>query len=148
MDNSRATQWGCCSSTNNENWRSMDNSRATQWGCCYPILLTGLLASGFWHQASGSLPLTRLLLHKGFHHRCHLLTEATAIEDAVVPHPCHFQVLFADRRDIAAQIQRARGLASAGNIIQLTFHGQQRSEEHTSELQSRENLVCRLLLEK
>src|SRR5436309_14800591 len=26
--------------------------------------------------------------------------------------------------------------------------GRQRSEEHTSELQSRENLVCRLLLEK
>src|SRR5690606_40488435 len=34
----------------------------------------------------------------------------------------------------------------------LPFHPlagfQQRSEEHTSELQSRENLVCRLLLEK
>src|SRR5690606_40531129 len=28
------------------------------------------------------------------------------------------------------------------------FGGQNRSEEHTSELQSRENLVCRLLLEK
>src|SRR5204862_633947 len=27
-------------------------------------------------------------------------------------------------------------------------HGQQRSEEHTSELQSRRDLVCRLLLEK
>src|SRR5690606_40829463 len=27
-------------------------------------------------------------------------------------------------------------------------HAAQRSEEHTSELQSRENLVCRLLLEK
>src|SRR6266511_5376412 len=27
-------------------------------------------------------------------------------------------------------------------------HGRPRSEEHTSELQSRENLVCRLLLEK
>src|SRR5690606_40923390 len=27
-------------------------------------------------------------------------------------------------------------------------HGDDRSEEHTSELQSRENLVCRLLLEK
>src|SRR5690606_42048351 len=26
------------------------------------------------------------------------------------------------------------------------FHGLRRSEEHTSELQSRENLVCRLLL--
>src|SRR5690606_40126586 len=31
----------------------------------------------------------------------------------------------------------------------LTFNGtMDRSEEHTSELQSRENLVCRLLLEK
>src|SRR5690606_40683788 len=28
------------------------------------------------------------------------------------------------------------------------FPGEGRSEEHTSELQSRENLVCRLLLEK
>src|SRR5690606_40374730 len=28
------------------------------------------------------------------------------------------------------------------------WHAQARSEEHTSELQSRENLVCRLLLEK
>src|SRR5690606_41288939 len=28
------------------------------------------------------------------------------------------------------------------------FFGRSRSEEHTSELQSRENLVCRLLLEK
>src|SRR5690606_41030521 len=33
----------------------------------------------------------------------------------------------------------------AGSV--LTFE-HQRSEEHTSELQSRENLVCRLLLEK
>src|SRR5690606_40963543 len=31
-----------------------------------------------------------------------------------------------------------------GNLV-FSFH---RSEEHTSELQSRENLVCRLLLEK
>src|SRR5690606_39871200 len=30
----------------------------------------------------------------------------------------------------------------------LAHHGLKRSEEHTSELQSRENLVCRLLLEK
>src|SRR5207302_10053133 len=30
----------------------------------------------------------------------------------------------------------------------LPFAGEGRSEEHTSELQSRENLVCRLLLEK
>src|SRR5207302_6085455 len=32
-------------------------------------------------------------------------------------------------------------------IVQATLPGD-RSEEHTSELQSRENLVCRLLLEK
>src|SRR5207302_4009757 len=30
----------------------------------------------------------------------------------------------------------------------VPFFGEARSEEHTSELQSRENLVCRLLLEK
>src|SRR5690606_30488103 len=37
-----------------------------------------------------------------------------------------------------------------GITDQLSYHykGNQRSEEHTSELQSRENLVCRLLLEK
>src|SRR5690606_39715665 len=29
----------------------------------------------------------------------------------------------------------------------VTWYGKWRSEEHTSELQSRENLVCRLLLE-
>src|SRR5690606_14075610 len=39
------------------------------------------------------------------------------------------------------------------NTLQADFSGQyrnpkNRSEEHTSELQSRENLVCRLLLEK
>src|SRR5690606_41697570 len=33
-------------------------------------------------------------------------------------------------------------------IIALNNHSFTRSEEHTSELQSRENLVCRLLLEK
>src|SRR5690606_8446814 len=32
--------------------------------------------------------------------------------------------------------------------VHLLDGGLQRSEEHTSELQSRENLVCRLLLEK
>src|SRR5690606_40717383 len=39
-----------------------------------------------------------------------------------------------------ARDQRLRGRGQCG--------GPPRSEEHTSELQSRENLVCRLLLEK
>src|SRR5690606_39564552 len=34
---------------------------------------------------------------------------------------------------------------SSGEVL---INGRDRSEEHTSELQSRENLVCRLLLEK
>src|SRR5690606_41749290 len=34
------------------------------------------------------------------------------------------------------------------NLLMLTLSRGGRSEEHTSELQSRENLVCRLLLEK
>src|SRR5690606_41976611 len=48
------------------------------------------------------------------------------------------------------QLGAARAIAAAcqhhgGQTAALTH---QRSEEHTSELQSRENLVCRLLLEK
>src|SRR5438874_8036539 len=34
------------------------------------------------------------------------------------------------------------------SLVQETAHDHQRSEEHTSELQSRRDLVCRLLLEK
>src|SRR2546427_9407949 len=35
-----------------------------------------------------------------------------------------------------------------GQATHLAPHGIERSEEHTSELQSQSNLVCRLLLEK
>src|SRR5690606_39663123 len=41
--------------------------------------------------------------------------------------------------------QRAATLSLCGTV---TLPAARRSEEHTSELQSRENLVCRLLLEK
>src|SRR5690606_41962098 len=40
------------------------------------------------------------------------------------------------------------GVTSCGRGGALLLDGPPRSEEHTSELQSRENLVCRLLLEK
>src|SRR5207302_10889015 len=39
-------------------------------------------------------------------------------------------------------------LHQAMQIREELIEAEQRSEEHTSELQSRENLVCRLLLEK
>src|SRR2546429_3518459 len=63
-----------------------------------------------------------------------------------------------DRKAIAAQIlPTLRGAVSsnrravahyADDDDALTFAGSKRSEEHTSELQSRLHLVCRLLLEK
>src|SRR5690606_10535259 len=48
--------------------------------------------------------------------------------------------------DLAALVHRVHGAEHAAAVadgLELA-----RSEEHTSELQSRENLVCRLLLEK
>src|SRR5690606_41402549 len=43
---------------------------------------------------------------------------------------------------------RRRGVEGAGHGVAPGLPRRVRSEEHTSELQSRENLVCRLLLEK
>src|SRR3712207_8408398 len=47
-------------------------------------------------------------------------------------------------------LRRARGCAGgdADVVLAVELPGQPRSEEHTSELQSRQYLVCRLLLEK
>src|SRR5690606_10270665 len=45
-------------------------------------------------------------------------------------------------------VARAMLGAIIGGIFVVTLIISARSEEHTSELQSRENLVCRLLLEK
>src|SRR5690554_7387927 len=52
----------------------------------------------------------------------------------------------------AAQLEQLKGLlAATGHSASSENHGESteaRSEEHTSELQSRPHLVCRLLLEK
>src|SRR2546427_2954167 len=50
------------------------------------------------------------------------------------------------RRQLIAAVQRLRVLPAAGRHHVHERHV--RSEEHTSELQSQSNLVCRLLLEK
>src|SRR5690606_41980978 len=42
----------------------------------------------------------------------------------------------------------SEGVMAEEGINSTAYHIGPRSEEHTSELQSRENLVCRLLLEK
>src|SRR2546430_9218973 len=48
----------------------------------------------------------------------------------------------------AETVRRFRGAAPATANPQVAFKSERRSEEHTSELQSQSNLVCRLLLEK
>src|SRR2546430_5061303 len=53
-----------------------------------------------------------------------------------------YTTLFRSPRRADRPDGRGRGEAVPGHVLQL------RSEEHTSELQSQSNLVCRLLLEK
>src|SRR2546430_17434019 len=56
-----------------------------------------------------------------------------------------YTTLFRSQSDAPAGRQRGdRHLGHPGAAV----HGDPRSEEHTSELQSQSNLVCRLLLEK
>src|SRR5262249_58621712 len=54
------------------------------------------------------------------------------------------------RSDCAIDLTREQGLLPNAGAGRGRFHGEDviRSEEHTSELQSLTNLVCRLLLEK
>src|SRR3712207_7547013 len=63
--------------------------------------------------------------------------------DAPLPGPAQADLRLGDPPPAAAD-RRARGLIAAQRARGLD----ERSEEHTSELQSRQYLVCRLLLEK
>src|SRR5258708_24103113 len=51
-------------------------------------------------------------------------------------------------QDTVDALEYVRQLFAAGCIHSAFFHRFTRSEEHTSELQSPDHLVCRLLLEK
>src|SRR5690606_41386431 len=51
------------------------------------------------------------------------------------------------RLGLAVLVAASLGIIDNGRV-QVILERVDRSEEHTSELQSRENLVCRLLLEK
>src|SRR5438874_5115362 len=59
-----------------------------------------------------------------------------------------YTTLFRSRRYSARILGRATDSSSGNNSAQTASASSQRSEEHTSELQSRRDLVCRLLLEK
>src|SRR3712207_8444432 len=75
------------------------------------------------------------------------------------PYTTLFRSLGAGARDVRSRVLQVEPVAvhphvRAGPGVppevgrELVPHGQHRSEEHTSELQSRQYLVCRLLLEK
>src|SRR2546430_5870169 len=72
----------------------------------------------------------------------------------VAPSPPADEALFVRRRRNLAGAERVKAAITeryAGiqhaQLVVVNVHGE-RSEEHTSELQSQSNLVCRLLLEK
>src|SRR3712207_7899629 len=58
------------------------------------------------------------------------------------------QELARERPYIARNIDATRKSFALNNVDTKNFAATERSEEHTSELQSRQYLVCRLLLEK
>src|SRR3712207_7114794 len=58
------------------------------------------------------------------------------------------QLLLVVLRDDLHQALRAHHALGHRVVARLDRHHRQRSEEHTSELQSRQYLVCRLLLDK
>src|SRR3712207_8233128 len=72
------------------------------------------------------------------------------VDGAVLRRRLHLAVRGSLRHDDGATLDgvgdRVRGVDGGGGVGQQVGHV--RSEEHTSELQSRQYLVCRLLLEK
>src|SRR5690606_40191021 len=68
----------------------------------------------------------------------------TAADEAYVE-PLLYQALETEKSGVEVPWSNPATGSSGTIVIERTFY--RRSEEHTSELQSRENLVCRLLLE-
>src|SRR3712207_7714469 len=71
---------------------------------------------------------------------------ATTVPMPTVSPACHQPTRSSSTSRTAASCSQ-RSRASAGNALER-LQRLRRSEEHTSELQSRQYLVCRLLLEK
>src|SRR2546427_9517152 len=65
-------------------------------------------------------------------------------------HPFHGAIHAADAELVLLKAQRRAGPVGGEppTVLQIHAGRPERSEEHTSELQSQSNLVCRLLLEK
>src|SRR5260370_32446940 len=78
--------------------------------------------------------------------RLTILEDAQSKDDLRLLPSNHFEALIGDRKgQFSIRINQQWRLCFEWSESELTFS---RSEEHTSELQSHLNLVCRLLLEK
>src|SRR2546430_8144671 len=66
----------------------------------------------------------------------------TALSDKRGEDAWFFLLLNSNKKGVTLNLKSARGRAILEDLVKT------RSEEHTSELQSQSNLVCRLLLEK
>src|SRR5206468_11153923 len=101
-------------------------------------------------------PVTRTPLcgpdHSCRHYLCVLRTRRPP-RSTLFPYTTLFRSLRLPRNRIA-QVERLRRLVAEQRVESSRARqgrcgaGKERSEEHTSELQSRSDLVCRLLLEK
>src|SRR5690606_41851630 len=89
---------------------------------------TTLFRSLFWYRLPGLLAIVALIIYTLFMLSLFKIIPVTLTASGI------------------AGFILSLGMAIDANI--LIFERMKRSEEHTSELQSRENLVCRLLLEK
>src|SRR2546428_6691653 len=85
----------------------------------------------------------------------HLASAFGALRDAVRSFRCHSARPTLDPGGHCRRLCRRsivpggwRGSCVRGRLRRVGFRAAKRSEEHTSELQSRSDLVCRLLLEK
>src|SRR5947208_4147078 len=70
------------------------------------------------------------------------------VGDALVPGVVGGEQLLPEQRRHRAVLQRLQEQPAAACRARRAREGGERSEEHTSELQSPDHLVCRLLLEK
>src|SRR5690606_41284411 len=73
-------------------------------------------------------------------------SDLRAVLEEVLAH--RSTIVFTNSRSQAERLTGKLNRLHARRVTTEAAAGPDRSEEHTSELQSRENLVCRLLLEK
>src|SRR5688572_31138288 len=76
-----------------------------------------------------------------------LFPYTTLFRSGAPPEAVVLELQLADAQEIADGDQELLVVPGLGQVVARPFLDELRSEEHTSELQSQSNLVCRLLLE-